>query len=185
MSDQLHDRGRALEDSFFHDVDQKLLDELRHSLEAEKTRLALQAITGIENETALNKLVEAGISPASLTAFSIVPLVFVAWADGQVQSNERDAVLKAAVEAGMEPDSTGYKLISAWLKSKPEEQLLDAWKSYIGALKETLDHASYIHLKSNIMDRTRQVAASAGGFLKMGAISLSESKKIEELEAAF
>ena len=186
MSDKLHERGKALEDSFFRERDKQLLDRLRSEMEAKETKQALRDACGINDEATLDALVEVGISPEALTSFAMVPLVAVAWSDGVIQENERDAIMKAAATSGILSDSAGYKLLQAWLVTKPDPMLLSSWKSYIGSLKSTLDPAAFGQLKNNIMGRARDVAEAAGGFLGIiGKISPSEEKTIQELESAF
>lgn len=185
MSDQLHERGKALEGNFFRELDQKLLEDLRAEMQAQEQKQALQSASGIEDEETLDKLVQIGISPEVLTSFSLLPLVSVAWADGVVQDSERDAIMKAAATAGIVSDSAGFQVLQSWLAAKPNPEVLDSWKSYIGSLKAALDHAAFAQLKEKVIGRAREVAQAAGGFLGLGGISPSETAVLAELEEAF
>ena len=120
-----------------------------------------------------------------MAAFGIVPLVEVAWADGSIQAKERDAILAAAKESGIEPGSANYQLLDSWLQHKPGDELMDVWKAYAHALHESLSADVADALKQRMIARTRAVAEAAGGFLGLGAISKSEKAILDELEQAF
>ncbi len=124
-------------------------------------------------------------NPETLVAFSLVPLVEVAWADGEIQPKERDAIIKAAIERGVEEDSPTCDLLRNWLQTKPDPKLLEVWKGYIEVLKDSLGERSRAHLKSGTMGRARAIAEAAGGFLGVASISAAEKKMIEELEWSF
>lgn len=186
MEDSLHERGKAMEDLFFKQTDEKLLDNLRHEMEAKETRDALQAASGIGDAAVLDALIEAGITPESLTSISLVPLVIVAWADKKMESAEKSAILQAADVVGVKTGTVGYATIVNWLEKHPKPELLKAWKAYIAALKTTLDAAAYTQLKHSILGRAEQVAESAGGFLGLvNKVSDAERNVIDDLRKAF
>ena len=186
MSDSLHDRGKAMEDVFFAEQDQKLLDKIREEMSAKESRHALEVASGISDDAVLDALVENGITPESLTSVALIPLVMVAWSDEKMENSEKAAILQAAEAAGIKPGSASYDTMSSWLSKKPNHDLLDAWKSYIGALKSTLDGAAFTQLKNSIVGRAEGVAKAAGGFLGLGPkVSESERKVLDELSAAF
>lgn len=182
MSDSLHDRGQAIEDVFFTARDQELIQKLKQELAASEAREAMATASGINDEGVLDRLIECGISPASMASVALIPLVAVAWADNKMEANEKDAILKAASVAGVAEDSASYQAISAWLDSRPDASLTDAWKNYMGALKESLDPPAFNQLKALIIRRAENVAESAGGFLGLGnKVSDLERKTIDDL----
>lgn len=186
MSDAFESRGRALEDQFFHQLDQKLLDKFRTKLANKESREALKSSSGIADEELLDTLVTMNISAESLASLSIVPLVAVAWADGKMEPGEREAVLKAAEDRGMASGSAGYHMVEVWLSSKPAHELFEVWQAYVGALKETMEPAAYEKLKSEVLAQAHGVAHSAGGILGLAnRVSPIEKAKLKELEESF
>ena len=185
MSDPIHERGKALEDNFYRNLDQELIQKMKAEMEDAETRKGLAAASGIDDDATLDKLVEVGISAEALTSLSMVPLVSVAWSDGQIQDNERDAIMKAAAQSGIVSATASYGILQAWLEAKPDPGLLDSWKAYIHSIKESLDETAFSQLKTKVMGRAQAVAEAAGGFLGMGSVSPSETKVLEELAAAF
>jgi hypothetical protein len=178
-------KAKALEDSFFAKENERILQELRAAGLREEKRREFREYLNIDNDEIINALVDLEVEPETLIAFSLVPLVEVAWADGEIQPNERDAIIKAALERGVEDGSPTCDLLRNWLNTKPDPALLEVWKGYIEALKPSLGERSRAHLKSGTMGRARAIAEAAGGFLGVASISAAERKMLEELEWAF
>ena len=181
----LKKRGLSLEETYKKKQDAELLGKLRQQRLSEVTKEDIAAATGIRDDVLLERLVAMEINLQTLTALSVVPLVEIAWADGRIEKNERDAVLQAADEAGIPKDGPGHKLLEEWLDEKPDMALLSCWKDYIAALADTMDDESYAQVRDNLLGRAREVAEAAGGILGLGSISGVEQKKLDELKAAF
>ncbi len=181
MSDQLAKRGRALETAFFARRDNELLAALRQKLDAE----ALGELTGIQNVEVLGSLNELGVSGETMAALGLAPLVEVAWADGRIDSEEKDAVLTAAHASGIKPGSAPYTLLLEWLDSQPGPELRQGWKEYIADLATSMDAESMETLRTSLVGRAEAVAQAAGGILGIQAISTLEREVLADLESAF
>ena len=75
MSDSKQNRGKALEDLFFANRDQELMAKLRGELVTEKKLEALSAASGITDQHTLDMLISNEVTPETLTAVSLIPLV--------------------------------------------------------------------------------------------------------------
>lgn len=181
----LRDRGRALENEFFRKEEAKKIAALRERLEKAETRERLRAASGIDDNDVLDKLVEIGISAETVTAMSLVPLVYVAWADELIQARERHAILQGARGKGIEEGSGEYELLAGWLNEKPGTELFTAWSAYVEALAEQLTAEQLQIVRRQVIDRARAVAAAAGGFLGLKTISDSEERALARVEGAF
>jgi hypothetical protein len=181
----LKDRERALEDQFFLKQEAKQIAALKDAEQREATKEGLRSASSIDDDGVLDKLVEIGISADSLAAVSLVPLVEVAWADGRMQDDERDAILKGAKGTGIEEGSGAHELLAGWLRQKPDAELFTAWSGYIEALREQLTAEQLEILRRQVIDRARAVAAAAGGFLGIKKISDDEERALAHLDAAF
>jgi hypothetical protein len=182
MDDSLQRRGQALEDLFFQQRDKILLERIGAEIASKQAREALAHISGITNEKVLQSLVEQGIAPVTLVSLTMIPLIFVAWADGKIEEKERAAILNASNENGIQTDSAAFDLLNSWLRSKPGPELMDGWKLYTTSLRCTLDPTAYSQVCTSIMERTTEIAKSAGGVLGLGSISTSEKKVLDNLE---
>jgi hypothetical protein len=181
----LEERGRALENQFFEKENQKKLEALRSKDAAQATREDLRKASGMTDEAVLDKLVALGLKTNTIAALSLVPLIEVAWADGEIQDNERSAILQGAHGKGLEQGSDGYELLQSWLRKPPTSELFDAWTAYIKALAAQLNDEQNKLLKNQIVGFAKMVAASAGGFLGIGKVSAGEEKVLARIEAAF
>lgn len=187
MSDKpLNPDAIRLEEAFFAQENSRLLDRLREESRDRERREALRAAMGVENDKVVDALVELDIYPETAAAFSLVPLVVVAWADGEIQANEREAILKAARERGIEGGSTTCKLLENWLTHQPSSDMVDTWKHYVSEIAASMDAARRATFRDGVLAQAKDVAAAAGGFLGLGnRISESEQKAIDDLAAAF
>jgi hypothetical protein len=181
----LDERKKGLEESFFVKHNRQLLEAMRKKTDAAARREQLIAVSGIRNEALLDELVGLGLDSAGLAALSLIPLLQVAWADGQVQPRERDALLEAAKKSGIEPGGSAYELLAGWIDRKPEAQLFQAWKDYVGALRGTASDDSIRALRTEVLGRAKAVAHAAGGVLGVGSVVGSEKSVLDQLEAAF
>ena len=117
------ERRKALENAFFSDQEQKLLDELRAENARRETRELLRERSGVDDDAVLDKLIELSIDTESVVAMSLVPLIRVAWADGSIHDKERNAVLESAAAGGVGKDTPAYALLDSWLAQKPDDAL--------------------------------------------------------------
>ncbi len=181
----LEDRGKALEEEFFRKEEDKAISERKTAKKQAVSKAALRAVSGMDDDDVLDKLLELGVSADTIAALSLVPLVAVAWADGKVQPREREAILHAAHGKGIEKDTPACDLLTSWLERNPDDKLLDAWVTYIAALDEQLTRQQLKILKRQVVDRAQLVAQAAGGLLGLRTVSSQEKAMLAKLEAAF
>lgn len=180
-SDFLGDRRRALEDSFFAQKDRLLLDRLREEVKKED----LAKASGITDDSILDTLVEAGFSADAVAALALAPLVAVAWADGKLDDKEREALLTASSDEGLDAGSAAHELFQGWLQSAPGDDLVPAWKSFVAAAVKEMSEAAAKSFQEDLLGRARKVAQAAGGILGVGSISGAEQVVLTDLESAF
>ncbi len=173
-----------LEERFFSEIDNKLLDKLRSEMNVTQTAQEIMRVTGINDEKLAAEIAEKNITVETLSAFRLVPLVAVAWADDRVEESERYAVHLAAEKAGIAKESAAMELISSWTSRRPPADLLDAWCDYAVALSNSLDGPHRDVLKQEILSQVKTVAEAAGGVLGFGSVSSSEHAVISRIEEA-
>ena len=187
MSNELFgDRRKSLEEEFFRRQDAALLAQRRTEEERRAARAALAAASHITDDVLLDQLVAFGISAATLTALSLVPLIEVAWADGRVEDAEIQVILAAARAAGLEETSAGHKLLASCLSERPQTGLRKMWRQYITSICTTLSAEERDALKTELLQQARSVAEAAGGFMGLGSkVSSKEEALLAEIAAAF
>jgi hypothetical protein len=178
-------RSSALEEAFFLAEDQRLIEKHRALKEMQEGKQALAEVSGITNDVVLEKLVSLGTTPQTVAALAVVPLVEVAWADGEVDDQERQAILQALVGSGVAPGGIEHQLVETWLARRPGPQLLATWQQYVHGLCEKMDDTEREAFREEVLKSTLSVAEASGGFAGLWKVSATEREMIEQLKAAF
>ncbi|MBX7114967.1 MAG: hypothetical protein K1X64_11625 [Myxococcaceae bacterium] len=186
MSDAFEDRRKEMEEAFFRKQNEKLLEKMRHEKQVAVDRQGIARLTGITQDAVLDTLLAMKLNPETVTAFTLFPLVEVAWADGAVDAKEKKAVLEGAAQKGIAPGSAAAELLEGWLANKPSPKLHDTWKSYVQAMCKNLEPIDRENLKKELLGWARQVAQATGGILGMGEkVSSAEETALHRLAEAF
>lgn len=115
----------------------------------------------------------------------LVPVVAVAWADGEMDDEERGSVLSATADARLDVDGTGYRLLQRWLSTRPPSELFEAWKDYVRELSTSMPVETMRSLGSEILGRMQGAADASGSFFGIGrTASREEENVIAEVEHA-
>lgn len=184
MSQNSPKRWFSLEEQFYAGVDQELLANLRGKLSQEHTADEIMQVTGISDKHLAEEIAKMQVTPETLAAFRLVPLVAVAWADDRIEANERDVIMQAAEKSGIAADDPSMALLKAWTTKRPSDELLDTWCEYSKALCGTLNEEHRETLRSQIMHSIKDVAHADGGLLGFGSESPGEKAAIARIEAA-
>ncbi len=173
--------GRTLENAFFFRMDQELIAELQRSMGIEEKLQAFQNATGIRNRHQLLGLIDAGFEVSTLTAFTWLPLVFVAWADGNLDNKEKETILAALVGKGISPKTAAMLTQHEWFSKPPDDELWDLWQQFAF---ETLNRQPTT-LRNELMDEMvtlcHLVANASGDGLEASNISQQEWRVIDRV----
>jgi hypothetical protein len=184
--DSMNDRRKELEESFFRKQNQALVEKLKAEKQKALDKEGISRVSGITQDEVLEKLVALKLNAETLAAFTLFPLIDVAWADGAVDGKEKKAVLDAAAQSGVKAGSDAQTMLEGWLLQPPPPAIRDAWVNYVQTLSATLPAGDRELLKRELLGRARAVAEAAGGILGIGAkISKTEADCLKKLEAAF
>jgi len=184
MADSFEGRRQALERAFYPASAASYRQQLRLR-EAEQAAVpALREASGIADEALLRRLAGLGIRADTLAALTMIPVVEVAWADGRMDARERDAILRGAESAGIEPGSPSHGLLRLWTEDRPAPALFAAWREFIAALGHELDAGERTRLAEKILGRARAVAEAAGGARGRSAVSPEEARVLDGLGRA-
>ena len=186
FSSPLSDREKALEDAFFRKENEKLIASLRAKKAQSEQLAALAKVLGVGNEAVLTPLLSLGVRAESCAALVLAPLVAVAWADHQLDDDERRRVVEAGQHYGIDPQSDAGKLLATWLAARPHESLIDVWASFAQELGKALQPTERDRLQNEIVERSRSIArAFEKSFLRGGGPSRAEAEVLAKIEKAF
>lgn len=184
--DEMGRHARRLEEEFFREAERRLLETRREERKRLETREGLAAVLGARDERLISRLLELRITPETAASLALVPLVEVAWADGEMDARERQAVLDAAGKLGVRLGGFDHSLLDEWLRHRPDPALLKAWVHYVRQLRTRCTPEECEAFRSAVLGRARAVAEAAGGFLGFGSrVSEQEAEVLGELEKAF
>jgi len=182
----LKEHAASLEEVFFLKQDQKLIEQLRELKRMEESKEALAQVSGITDDEVLSELVKLEIRPEILAALALIPLIEIAWVDGNLDAKEREAILTSTQQTGLLGSDIDRVILEEWFHHRPDQKLLDAWVLYTRGLCSKLDENQVATLRKEILGHARQVAEASGGFLGLGRkTSAKETEMLEELEQAF
>ena len=172
----------ALEEDFFRRENAQRLSALRESKEREAQRQALVEAMAVHDETTLDQLLDVGIRAETWHAITLVPLCEVAWADREISQAERQKILEAASDVGIEIGSDGYLLLEHWLSRRPPSSLRGAWKTYVAAVHAGMGESEKEALRRHTLERAEEVARATNHLLGFGRrVSEVEASVLEDL----
>lgn len=174
--DPFESRRTSFEEGYFRQKDAEMVDKLRDVFQAKHDREDLRRLTGITSEDVLDRLMAVHAKGQMLTAFQLLPLVEIAWADGDRDKRESEAVIAAAIKHGVPPDSLALERIKEWLERGPDPEARKAWYMYAQELRKTLSPAELKTFREDLLQNARHIAELSGGFFGM-FLNLSQGEK--------
>ena len=177
----LEDREHALENEYFHRKDRELIERLREEGRKESERQDLEDRLGTHDTAFLKALQTAGFTPDNLALLHLVPLVEVAWAEGDVTRRERELILALAARRGVTTDRPAHAQLVGWLDDRPDdaffETTYEAIRKMLALEDETSRHAAQLDLES----WSTKIAEATGGILGMIPISKDERECLRRI----
>ena len=183
--DSLADRGRGLEEGYFRKRDEELIEKLRLSAKAAAERRRLGEAIGVTDERILKDLLELGYTRETVALLHLVPLVQVAWAEGDVSKRERELIMEAAAARGVEAGSASYKKLVEWLQKRPTEGFFQQTLAIIQAILGAQPDEKQEGTKSDLVAYCTRIAEASGGILGLGSkINEAESALLRKIAAS-
>jgi cytochrome P450 len=130
---------------------------------------------------------ELSIDKDSFRVLGLLPLVYVAWADGSMQRAERSRIRKIASDKGWLTGSAG-EILDGWLESAPEAEYAEKGFALLQALadkKRGVGASLTTHSLEELLSLCVDVAEAAGGFLGLGeSVSDDETQALGQVAEA-
>lgn len=127
-----------------------------------------------------------------IAALALAPLIEVAWADGVVTPGERQGVLEAAKEIGLQQHSEFCRTtLKRWLHEAPPTQALEEWRRLLAPTLADSDARAARKTEKRLLDQAHRIAKmderpfEAGASLDARAgITDEEQRVLDELREA-
>jgi hypothetical protein len=172
--DAFKERGRALEEEYFHRKERELIAKMRERAAAETERQRIGATTGVADAQLLQDLQELGYTAETISLLHLVPLLQMAWAEGNVSMRERDLIIEAARARGIESGSAADQQLAGWLAKRPSEELFTTTLRAIRAMLESRPDAEREASQKDLLSYLTSIATASGGVLGFGAVNDEE-----------
>jgi tellurite resistance protein len=177
--DAFSDLRKAKEEEFFHNREQALLEKLKQRGVAEQEARKLGEALQVKDERILEDLQALGYDAETIGILFVVPMIAVAWADGEISGRERSLIRELA---GVRGDGNSPRQLQQWLETKPPQEFFDRSLRIIGLLLKELSPVEGSKKERELLSSATRIAEASGGILGLGSISNEERKLIERIE---
>lgn len=179
-------RARTKEEEYFLRAESELLEKVRARAAKEAERRALGEYHGVQDEEILKAFEEAGYDRETVQILHLVPILQVAWVDGEISKAERDEILKIAAARNVVEGTPAHAKLLSWLDAPPAPEFFERTMEIISRLLELFPEEKRLSLQGDVMTASLAVASASGGFLGFGSkVSVDEKALIERFGAEF
>ncbi len=172
--DAFADRGRSLEEEYFHRKEREVIDKMRVRAAAEEQRRHLGEKAGVADEEVLKDLQDLGYTPETVTLLHLVPLIQTAWAEGGVSEKERGLIVKAARSRGITEGSPSDQQLNMWLSQRPSDELFEKTLRAIRTILQAQPAEARDASEKDLLSLATAIAAASGGIVGFRAVSDEE-----------
>ncbi len=134
----------------------------------------------MDDPSLLRELHYLGVDAHTWPVLALLPLIQVAWADGEIQEAERKLILDVA-EREYDLDPRGQQALENWLTHPPTEQYLRRGRDAAKLLAERNPEIANAH---TVLEHCEAVAKAAGGLFGFRAVDAREQAVLDELSEA-
>jgi hypothetical protein len=179
------DREKAMEEAYFRQQDEHLLEKLRQKAELDEIAVALGAKLKVDNPELLLKVRDFGVTADTAPAFFLAPLVQVAWAEGKVSKEEHETVLRLARRRGMDPTSPAYDQLQEWLRVRPADGFFDTALEVLHVGYAVMPPGERVERIKEVVQACQDVAEASGGLGRLmglgNGVSNLEASMLDEI----
>ena len=172
--DAFADRGRSLEEEYFHRKEREVIEKMRVRAAAEEQRRRLGEKAGVGDEEVLNDLQDLGYTPETVMLLHLVPLIQTAWAEGGVSEKERSLIVKAARSRGIDEGTPSDQQLSMWLSQRPSDELFEKTLRAIRTVLEAQPADAREASEKDLLSLATAIASASGGIVGFRAVSDEE-----------
>ena len=174
-------KPRTHEDEHFHRLDVDRIEKSREGVRREGLKKILAERVGATDPEVLELLLDMGLDRETAPVVPLLPLVQVAWADGEVSEKERAAVRKVARARQIAEGSPADELLTKVLETRPSERFfadaLHALKDVLASLPEDERNKR----GDGFAAAVEEIASASGGLFGIGKVSSEEREVIRKV----
>ena len=176
--DSLAERGRSLEEEYFRRKDRELIERMRNARAAEHARGEISRKTGLQDPELLQQLQELGFTPETVDLLPLVPVLEMAWAEGEITAAERTLIVKFARNLGVAEHSAGDEQLQQWIEIRPDDTVFRGATRLIAAMLESGSNFAGRSLTADdLVAYLEEIATASGGILGLRLMSVSSEER--------
>lgn len=179
--DSIHERGRALEEEYFRKKNRELIEKMRIQADRDDARRGMVSATGLNDPEMLQQLENLGFTADTVALLPLVPVVQMAWVDGNVTDAERNAILKIARTRGIAEASAAFRQLTAWLANRPSPGVFESATRLIRAMIDAPVQDAQKISPDDLVAYCETIASASGGLLGINKISSEERALLASL----
>lgn len=157
------------EEEYFRKRERELIEKIRLRSQAESERQGLAEALGVSDGAILADLQSLGFNRDTVSLLHLVPLLQVAWIDGEVTRAEARKIFDAARLRGVLKGSPAYRLLEEWMQKRPSPEFFDHSLRVIRDLLGLLPEEQRSGGVRGLVSCCTEIAAASGGLLGMGS----------------
>ena len=182
--DRITNELRSREDEYFRRKDRELVERLRQAAAANQARQELEVRSGIQDPALLQELEALGFTSETVSLLPLVLIVQVAWAEGGVSEEERKLIIQLARRRGILEESAADKQLSAWLNSRPSDDVFARATRLVRAMLDNPAAERTTLRADDLLQQCEEIAAASGGIMGFRKISAEERTLLKQIEEA-
>ena len=179
--DAFAERGRSLEEEYFHRKERELIDKMRVRAAADDERRRLGEMAGVADEEVLSDLQALGYTPETVMMLYLVPVIQIAWAEGGVSQKERDLIVKAARSRGITEGTPCDQQLNLWLSTRPSDEMFEKSLRAIRTLLQAQPADARDASEKDLLSLATAIASASGGIVGFGAVSAEERQMLSHI----
>lgn len=179
--DSVRDRGRAMEEEYFRKRDQELVEKMRRAAAADQARQELTAASGLQDPELVKELEDLGFTPDTVRLLPFVPLIQVAWAEGDVSPQERTLIVDLARSRGISDGSPADRELARWLSARPSDATFERATRLVRALLASGTPSAGALSGEDLVKYCESIAAASGGVFGIKRVSVEERAILEKI----
>jgi hypothetical protein len=169
---------KSKEEEYFRQVELESIEKMRRQAELEADRRLLAQAAGVADEEIVEQLEALGYTHQNVVLLHLVPLVQVAWADGNVTNRERRKIAEASQLLGVTEGSLPYRQLMNWLDHQPSEEFFEKTLWVIRRKLKTLTQEEQKDSRRKLMFHCTTVASASGSFWGIGSKICQAEKRL-------
>ncbi len=180
--DSLQDRGRSLEEEYFRRKNREAIEKIEQQTRQDQALRDMGAQVGVDDPEMLRELQKLGFTADTVALLPLVPVVEVAWADGDIAAAERDAIMGLARTRGIADGSAAAHQLTAWLADRPAPDVFSGATRLIRALIDGPAGGPTLSA-DDLVGYCESIASASGGLFGLRKISAEERAALESIAA--